>query len=135
VGILVHHYRVFNYADSYGYFRLESNPAKNQQSNRASRQLILDWPYYRNYEERNMKHQPACVIQFLILCACICALVSTASMTYAQVREEFMPPAADGKTWKLTWNDEFEGRKIDTSKWEIIGDSKRRDGYWVKEDS
>ncbi|MDT8303651.1 MAG: family 16 glycosylhydrolase, partial [Sedimentisphaerales bacterium] len=78
-----------------------------------------------------MINQPSCIMKLLILCV----LVSTASKTHAQVREEFMPPAGDGKTWKLAWNDEFDGRKIDTSKWEIIGDSKRRDGYWVKEDS
>ncbi|MBC7078702.1 MAG: glycoside hydrolase family 16 protein [Synergistales bacterium] len=35
----------------------------------------------------------------------------------------------------LVWHDEFDGDKIDTSKWEIYGDWPRRDGFWVKEDS
>ncbi|NQT01795.1 MAG: alpha-L-fucosidase [Planctomycetes bacterium] len=82
-----------------------------------------------------MKHQPFYIMKLVIFCIGICVLVSTVSKTHAQVREEFMPPAGQGKTWKLAWNDEFDGTKIDTSKWEIIGDSKRRDGYWVKEDS
>jgi beta-glucanase (GH16 family) len=69
-----------------------------------------------------MKHQPSFIIKLLILCA----LLSTAFKAHAQIREEFMPPAGQGKTWKLAWNDEFDGAKIDTSKWEILGDWKRR---------
>ncbi|HCO95511.1 MAG TPA: hypothetical protein DIU00_16445, partial [Phycisphaerales bacterium] len=37
--------------------------------------------------------------------------------------------------WKLAWSDEFDGTQIDQSKWEVLGDWKRRDGFWVKEDS
>jgi len=46
---------------------------------------------------------------------------------------EFLPPVPEGKTWKLAWSDEFEGTKIDESKWEIMGDWKRRGAFWVKE--
>ncbi|HOP77090.1 MAG TPA: glycoside hydrolase family 16 protein [Thermogutta sp.] len=46
-----------------------------------------------------------------------------------------LPALPDGKKWQLVWHDEFEGLQIDTTKWEIYGDWKRRDGYWVKEDS
>ncbi len=49
--------------------------------------------------------------------------------------EEFLPPVSEGKTWKLIWSDEFDGPKIDESKWEIMGDWKRRGAYWFKEDS
>ncbi len=48
---------------------------------------------------------------------------------------EFLPPLPEGKSWKPAWSDEFEGGAIDQSKWELLGDSKRRDGYWVKEDA
>ncbi len=51
------------------------------------------------------------------------------------IREKFMPRPLEGRKWKLAWHDEFEGERIDESKWEIMGDWKRRDGWWVKEDS
>jgi alpha-L-fucosidase/beta-glucanase (GH16 family) len=74
-------------------------------------------------------------IKQVILYISILMLLSVVSTTHGQVREDFMPPSGEGKTWKLAWNDEFNGKEIDTSKWEILGDFKRRDGYWVKEDS
>jgi alpha-L-fucosidase len=53
----------------------------------------------------------------------------------AAANDEFLPQVPDGKTWKLAWSDEFNGTQIDQSKWEIMGDWKRRDGFWVKDDS
>jgi len=49
--------------------------------------------------------------------------------------KQFLPRVAAGKTWRLAWNDEFAGAKLDKSKWEICGDWKRRDGHWVKADA
>ncbi len=46
-----------------------------------------------------------------------------------------LPSLLAGQKWDLVWSDEFNGAKLDESKWEIIGDSKRRDGYWVKKDA
>ena len=46
-----------------------------------------------------------------------------------------LPSPSEGTTWKLVWSDEFDGDTIDTSKWEIVGDHPRRDGFWVKEDA
>ena len=40
-----------------------------------------------------------------------------------------LPPAPRGQTWKLTWQDEFDGDKLDGTKWEVP-DNKRRDGWW-----
>lgn len=51
------------------------------------------------------------------------------------VPKQFLPPAPAGQTWKLAWADEFGGEKIDDTKWNLLGDWKRRDGYWVKQDS
>ena len=31
--------------------------------------------------------------------------------------KQFLPPAAAGKKWRLFWNDEFSGKKIDESQW------------------
>jgi len=56
-------------------------------------------------------------------------------VTGPDAAKQFLPPAPAGKKWQLTWCDEFSGAKIDESKWEILGDWKRRDGYWVKADS
>lgn len=38
------------------------------------------------------------------------------------------PPA--GQAWKLVWQDEFDGTKIDETKWERP-DMQRRDGWWT----
>lgn len=47
----------------------------------------------------------------------------------------FLPPPPPGKSWKLVWQDEFNGNVLDESKWNRLGDWKRRDGFWVKEDA
>ena len=78
-----------------------------------------------------MKNQASYHVTILVVfCA---AIVSFAS--HAAAQDEFLPPIPDGKIWKLAWSDEFDGSQIDQSKWEILGDFKRRDGFWVKEDS
>jgi len=74
-------------------------------------------------------------MKMVVLCAVFLINASPAAQTTNTEKEEFMPPAGEGKTWKLAWSDEFNGTKIDRSKWEILGDWKRRDAYWVKEDS
>ena len=49
-------------------------------------------------------------------------------------KEGFLPELPAGKEWKLIWSDEFNGGSLDEDFWETpVG--KRRDGYWVKEDS
>ncbi|UCD51360.1 MAG: alpha-L-fucosidase [Phycisphaerales bacterium] len=53
----------------------------------------------------------------------------------AQAAEEFLPTLPEGQHWELAWSDEFDGTAIDTSKWDVMGDWKRRDGFWVKEDA
>jgi alpha-L-fucosidase len=72
------------------------------------------------------------------LCMTILVTVCPAASVFSgevTVAEQILPPVAEGKSWKLAWSDEFEGAKIDQSKWEIMGDWKRRGAYWVKEDS
>ena len=49
--------------------------------------------------------------------------------------KESLPTAPAGKEWKLVWHDEFDGTTLDDTKWTCMGDWKRRDGFWVKEDA
>jgi beta-glucanase (GH16 family) len=75
------------------------------------------------------------ILKSMCLSSVQISLVVTLFSSSALCVEEFMPPLPSGLKWILTWADEFSGTQIDTSKWEIMGDWKRRDGFWVKEDS
>jgi beta-glucanase (GH16 family) len=43
--------------------------------------------------------------------------------------KSLLPKLPGGKSWKMVWNDEFDGTAIDTAKWELP-DGKRRDHWW-----
>jgi hypothetical protein len=49
--------------------------------------------------------------------------------THAQ--EEQLPSAPPGQTWKVVWQDEFDGTTLDANQWDIP-EYKRRDGYWSR---
>jgi beta-glucanase (GH16 family) len=61
--------------------------------------------------------------------------VSALSGAAPEPAREFLPPAPQGKEWKMIWHDEFDAPKLDESKWERMGDYKRRDGFWIKDDA
>ncbi len=86
-----------------------------------------------------MKPQVCAPLKSVVLCLAFCTLASSwlvaAETGQAEKADEFLPPIPEGKHWVLAWRDEFDGAKLDESKWEILGDWKRRDGFWVKEDS
>ena len=42
-----------------------------------------------------------------------------------------LPTLPAGKTWKLVWHDEFDGDKLDESKWDVA-EGRRRDGWWSR---
>lgn len=65
--------------------------------------------------------------------ACLFTTVAV-SATAAEV-ESSLPSAPEGKKWRLVWSDEFTGPKLDETKWNRLGDWKRRDGFWVKDDA
>lgn len=56
----------------------------------------------------------------------VAVLVSSAS---AADLSDDLPQPPEGKSWKLTWHDEFNTTKLDDSKWEVPN-GKRRDGWW-----
>ena len=62
-------------------------------------------------------------------------LVSAPSFAQTNTVEAFLPPATGSQHWKLIWHDEFDGARLDETNWNRLGDWKRRDGYWVKEDA
>ena len=89
-----------------------------------------------------MKNRLCCAMKLLAFCAAFClsanpglAVQTGAKTSGTDKIERFMPPIPEGEKWKLVWSDEFDGTKIDEAKWEILGDWKRRDGYWVKQDA
>ncbi len=68
-----------------------------------------------------------------ILAAVAVCLVAFASVAHGQdkVAKDQLPPVARGKTWKMVWHDEFDGTKLDESKW-ALPEGKRRDGLWSR---
>ena len=44
-----------------------------------------------------------------------------------------LPPPPEGKTWQKVWNDEFDGEKLDETKWDVPPDEKRRDAWWMRQ--
>jgi beta-glucanase (GH16 family) len=44
-----------------------------------------------------------------------------------------LPSSPEGKAWKMVWHDEFDGDKLDETKWQIPPDGKRRDGWWMRQ--
>ncbi len=49
-------------------------------------------------------------------------------------------PALADDTWELVWSDDFNGDKIDSSKWEVMEYNRKQnpdgpDGWWLKEDA
>ncbi|HEX2973015.1 MAG TPA: glycoside hydrolase family 16 protein [Tepidisphaeraceae bacterium] len=72
-----------------------------------------------------MRHWPQFVgLALFVVSICLFAPAS-------EMKDE-LPTPPQGKAWKLAWNDEFAGAKLDDSKWDVPGDYKRRDGYWMK---
>ncbi len=49
----------------------------------------------------------------------------------AEQPEDNLPSPPDGKVWKLVWQDEFDGEKLDESKWDVP-EGRRRDGWWSR---
>ena len=46
--------------------------------------------------------------------------------------DDNLPQPPSGRTWKMVWNDEFDGTKLDEGKWETPPDGPRHDGWWMR---
>ncbi len=47
--------------------------------------------------------------------------------------ESQLPAPPAGKVWRLVWHDEFEGTRLDDTKWASPPPGPRRDGWWLPE--
>jgi beta-glucanase (GH16 family) len=70
-----------------------------------------------------------------LLLALQAILAVSAAVGLAQAAESALPAPPAGTEWKLVWRDEFEGAQLDETKWNRLGDWKRRDGFWVREEA
>jgi len=59
----------------------------------------------------------------------VSAMICTAR---AEDVKDVLPPAPEGQTWKLVWHDEFDGEKLDETRWNVPPDGKRRDAFWMR---
>lgn len=67
--------------------------------------------------------------------AVLLAVVVGGRLAFAQTGKEWLPPTPTGQQWKLIWRDEFDGKELHETKWNRLGDWKRCDGWWVKQDA
>jgi beta-glucanase (GH16 family) len=65
------------------------------------------------------------------LFASLCLVVSTAQGQPTSPPDR-LPAAHGGKQWKLAWHDEFDGSKLDESRWQTPPDGPRRDASWMR---
>lgn len=49
----------------------------------------------------------------------------------AEEIKDRLPQLPEGKSWKLVWQDEFDGEKLDETKWDVP-EGRRRDGWWSR---
>jgi hypothetical protein len=47
--------------------------------------------------------------------------------------ESQLPEPPSGKVWRLVWHDEFEGTRLDETKWASPPAGPRRGGWWLPE--
>ncbi len=76
-----------------------------------------------------MKNLNLWITGVLGLCLAGCATGGKQNAT------DHLPSLPADRRWQLVWADEFDGPELDPAKWEILGDSPRRDGYWTRSES
>lgn len=70
--------------------------------------------------------------RFLVIAVLTLAFVACPAQGQQKEANDQLPPAPEGKSWKLVWNDEFDGEKLDENKWDVPPDGKRRDAWWMR---
>jgi beta-glucanase (GH16 family) len=68
---------------------------------------------------------------YVTIAALAASMLSVAALSAeALTPPDNLPGLPQGQTWKLVFDDEFDGTALDTSKWEIPEEYARRDGWW-----
>lgn len=57
-------------------------------------------------------------------------LVAFAASCAAAEDADALPEAPVGKVWRLTWHDEFDGPRLDATKWNVAPEKPRKGGWW-----
>jgi len=73
----------------------------------------------------------AAALAFLAAMTCVGIPCFRAAGPAAAPREHF-PKLPEGQRFKLVWSDEFDGDKLDESKWDVP-EGVRRDGWWRRD--
>lgn len=68
----------------------------------------------------------------VIVLTLVASIFASAALAQQPEPKDALPPAPQGKAWKLVWHDEFDGTKLDESKWETPPDGRRRDAWWMR---
>jgi beta-glucanase (GH16 family) len=63
--------------------------------------------------------------------AALCVFILGAGKAAAAPKQDDLPKVPADKAWKLVWSDEFDGYKVDETKWVISPDAPRKDGWWM----
>lgn len=73
-------------------------------------------------------------MRFTQMMLSISIVVTCAAWTLGQEPEikDSLPPASQGKAWKMVWHDEFDGTTLDMTKWGFGPEGERKGGYWAK---
>ena len=63
-----------------------------------------------------------CCLLSLLIC-----LTFSVAVIAVEPSQDVLPPAPEGRVWKLIWHDEFDGTRLDESKWDVPPDAPRRE--------
>jgi len=63
--------------------------------------------------------------------AALALAVAASTLADGPEPKDQLPPAPEGQSWKLVWHDEFDGDRLDESKWDVP-ECKRRDAWWSR---
>jgi len=66
-----------------------------------------------------------------LLATLVIACSALANNGNAAETKDQLPQLPDGKSWKLVWHDEFDGEKLNETKWDVP-EGRRRDGWWSR---